>query len=83
PILHGLCSYGVVLRTVVDELLDADVSRVRAFAARFAGVVFPGESIRVRAWDEDEQILVSATISSDTAERDGAPVLADAALTRA
>ncbi len=83
PILHGLCSYGVVLRTVVDELLDADVSRVRAFAARFAGVVFPGESIRVRAWDDDEQILVSATISSDTAERDGAPVLADAALTQA
>ena len=83
PILHGLCSYGIVLRTVVDEMLDADVSQVRSFAARFAGVVFPGETIRVRAWDEGSQILVSATIASPNADRDGAPVLADAVLTQA
>jgi acyl dehydratase len=83
PILHGLCSYGIVLRTVVDALLGSDVTRVGGFTARFAGVVFPGETIRVRAWDEGEQVLVSATISSPQAERDGAPVLADAVLTRA
>ena len=83
PILHGLCSYGIVLRCVVDALLSADTSAVRSFSARFAGVVFPGETIRVRAWDEGEQVLVSATISSPQAERDGAPVLADAVLTRA
>lgn len=83
PILHGLCSYGIVLRTVVDALLDSDVSRVHGFAARFAGVVLPGETVRVRAWDEGEQILVSATICSDSTERDGAPVLADSVLTRA
>jgi acyl dehydratase len=82
PILHGLCSYGIVLRTVVDALLDSDTAAVRGFSARFAGVVFPGETIRVRAWDEPEQVVVSATIASDT-ERDGAPVLADAVLTRA
>ncbi|HEY0697090.1 MAG TPA: MaoC/PaaZ C-terminal domain-containing protein, partial [Micromonospora sp.] len=52
PILHGLCSYGIVLRTVVDALLGADTAAVRGFNARFAGVVFPGETIRVRAWDE-------------------------------
>ena len=55
---------------------------MRGFRARFAGVVFPGETIRVRAWHEGEEILVSATISSaDEAERDGAPVLADCVLT--
>jgi acyl dehydratase len=83
PILHGLCSYGIVLRSVVDALLDADTSAVRAFTARFAGVVFPGETIRVRAWDEGARILVVATIASPGSERDGAPVLADAVLTRA
>ena len=62
PILHGLCSYGIVLRTVTDELLGGDAGKVRAFTARFAGVVFPGETIRVRAWHGDEGILVSATI---------------------
>ena len=83
PILHGLCSYGIVLRTVVDALLDSDSAAVRGFTARFAGVVFPGETIRVRAWDEGKQVLVSAAIASGEPERDGAPVLADAVLTRA
>ncbi len=80
PILHGLCSYGIVLRTVTDALLDGDASRVGGFVARFAGVVFPGETIRVRAWREDAGILVSATIRG-AGERDGAPVLADCVLT--
>ena len=82
PILHGLCSYGIVLRTVTDALLDGDASRVGGFAARFAGVVIPGETIRVRAWREEDRILVSATIRAD-GERDGAPVLADCVLSPA
>jgi acyl dehydratase len=80
PILHGLCSYGIVLRAVTDELLGGDAAKVRAFTARFAGVVFPGETIRVRAWHGDEGILVSATVRGQ-GERDGAPVLADCVLT--
>jgi acyl dehydratase len=82
PILHGLCSYGIVLRSVVQGLLGSDASRVGAFTARFAGVVFPGETIRTRAWDEGERIVVSATIASTEQQRDGAPVLADCVLTR-
>ena len=82
PILHGLCSYGIVLRSVVQGLLDSDSARVAAFTARFAGVVFPGETIRTRAWDEGERLLVSATISSDNEQRDGAPVLADCVLAK-
>jgi acyl dehydratase len=83
PILHGLCSYGIVLRTVTDELLGGDAAKVRGFSARFAGVVFPGETIRVQAWDEGDQLLVSASIASSRAERDGAPVLADCVVTKA
>ncbi|MET0998435.1 MAG: MaoC/PaaZ C-terminal domain-containing protein [Marmoricola sp.] len=82
PILHGLCSYGIVLRTVTEELLQGDAGKVRAFAARFAGVVFPGETIRVRGWHTEDGIAVSATIRAE-GERDGAPVLADCLLTPA
>jgi acyl dehydratase len=82
PILHGLCSYGIVLRTVTEQLLDGDASRVGGFTARFAGVVFPGETIRTRAWRTDDGIVVSATISAP-GDRDGAPVLADCLLTPA
>lgn len=82
PILHGLCSYAIVLREVVDAVLDADTSQVRGFKARFAGVVFPGETIRVRSWDEGDRVLISATIADDDPARDGAPVLADCVLTK-
>jgi len=81
PILHGLCSYGIVLREVVQGLLDSDSARAKGFTARFAGVVFPGETIRTRAWHDGDRILVSATISSPDEQRDGAPVLADCVLT--
>jgi acyl dehydratase len=75
PILHGLCTYGIVARLVVDALLDGDVTRMSGFAARFAGVVFPGETIKVAAWDEGDRILVNATVGDDDR-----PALADCVL---
>jgi acyl dehydratase len=83
PILHGLCSYGMVLREATDVLLDGDASRVGGFSARFAGVVFPGETIRMSLWDEGDRILVSAVIDGPGSERDASPVLADCVLTKA
>ncbi|KAF2780431.1 dehydrogenase, partial [Streptomyces sp. OM5714] len=50
PVLHGLCTYGAALKAVVDTLLDGDVTRVREYRTRFAGVVYPGETLRVRMW---------------------------------
>lgn len=44
PILHGLCTYGMTCKAMVDAVLDADTSQVGSFGARFAGVVFPGET---------------------------------------
>ncbi|WP_406168296.1 MaoC/PaaZ C-terminal domain-containing protein [Streptomyces sp. NBC_00996] len=73
PILHGLCTYGMTLKAVVDTLLGGDVARVRSYTTRFAGVVFPGETLRIRLWRREGgvQVAVSAV------ERDDAPVLAD------
>lgn len=79
PILHGLCSYGIVLRTLTEELLGGDATQVAGFGVKFAGVLFPGETIRVRGWREDDRIVASATVAGG--ERDGAPVLADVVLT--
>lgn len=78
PILHGLCTYGIVLREVTEALLDGDATAVGSFGARFAGVVFPGETIQIRAWDLGEQIAVSASVGDP--ER---PALADCVLKKA
>jgi acyl dehydratase len=81
PILHGLCSYGIVLRELTDALLDGDAAQVGGFAVKFAGVVFPGETLRVRGWREDGRILASATVADG--DRADSPVLGDVVLTLA
>ncbi|QDQ11273.1 MaoC/PaaZ C-terminal domain-containing protein [Streptomyces spectabilis] len=73
PILHGLCSYGMTLKAVVDTVLGGDVSRVRGYRTRFAGVVFPGETLRIGMWESAGRVQAVVT----ALERDGAPVLAD------
>ncbi|MEV7790465.1 MaoC/PaaZ C-terminal domain-containing protein [Streptomyces sp. NPDC087512] len=74
PVLHGLCTYGSTLKTVVDTVLGGDVTRVREYRTRFAGVAYPGETLRVRVWRAGEG-LVRAAVGA--VERDDAPVLAD------
>lgn len=76
PILHGLCTYGIVCKTVTDTVLDSDAGRVAAFRARFAGVLYPGETLRTRIWRNDTELIVAATV----VERDDAPVLGDVSL---
>jgi acyl dehydratase len=79
PILHGLCTYGLVAKAVTDRLLDADVTLVRSFSARFAGIVVPGETLRTRVWRDGSHLVVSTCVP----ERGDAPVLSDAVLTTA
>ena len=71
PILHGLCSYGIGCKAIVDTFLDGDVSRVRSYGARFAGVVFPGETLKASIWKDDDKFVAVLTAPS----RDDAVVL--------
>jgi acyl dehydratase len=75
PILHGLCSFGIVCKAVVDTLLDGAVDRVQAYGARFSGVVFPGETIVTSMWREGNKIVIAAK----TKERD-TPVISNSAI---
>lgn len=71
PILHGLCTYGIGCKAIVDNLLDGDVSQVASYGARFAGVVFPGETLQANVWKEDGKFIGVLTAPS----RDNAVVL--------
>lgn len=76
PILHGLASYGVVCRAVVDGVLDGDPARVRSFSVRFAGSIYPGETIETSVWRDGDTLTLLATCP----ERDGQPVLTHATM---
>ncbi|SOD72129.1 acyl dehydratase [Jatrophihabitans sp. GAS493] len=71
PILHGLATYGIVLKAAVTHLLDGNADGVRVYEGIFTGIVLPGETIRTKAWREGNKI----TLISSVPQRDDASVL--------
>jgi acyl dehydratase len=70
PILHGLCSYGIACKAVVDSVLGGDTARLGSLWARFSGVAYPGETMEVSIWEEDDGVSVHMI-----AQERSAPVL--------
>jgi acyl dehydratase len=75
PIIHGLCSYGIACKAVVDRVLEGDVTRVARYQARFAGVAFPGETYHTAYWREGQSVLLEVK----SAQR-GAPIISHAVI---
>lgn len=71
PILHGLASYGLACKAVVDTVCEGDPARLGSWGVRFAGIMFPGETLRTLVWRDGDNFCVTAT----AVERDNAPVL--------
>lgn len=71
PILHGLCTFGMTCKAIADALLDGDANAIAAYGARFAGVVFPGETLKVCVWKNGEGLLANVVAPG----RDNAAVL--------
>lgn len=52
PILHGLCTYGIVGRLVLGQLCGNDPVRMKRLDCRFTAPVFPGDDLRVSIWKD-------------------------------
>jgi len=50
PILHGLCSFGIVCQALLQALCAYEPQRMAAMELRFSAPVFPGETIRTEIW---------------------------------
>ncbi|MET0452705.1 MAG: MaoC/PaaZ C-terminal domain-containing protein [Mycobacterium sp.] len=79
PILHGLCTYGIGCKALVDAFFDGDVARVGSYGVRFAGVLYPGETLKANVWKNDGKLVAVLTAPS----RDDAVVLSGVELTPA
>ncbi len=53
PILHGLCTYGVACRAVVQAVCGNDPERMKRFDVRFSRPVYPGDQIVTEIWTEE------------------------------
>jgi len=63
PILHGLCTYGMAGRGVLQAYADNDPVRLTRFDTRFSAPVYPGETLVVEMWDgEDGYVQFQARV---------------------
>jgi acyl dehydratase len=70
PILHGLCTYGFTGRALLHAVCDSDPARFHSMYGRFSKPVFPGETLVVSMWREDELTTIFQTTTAA-----GLPVL--------
>eukprot|EP00343_Euplotes_focardii_P007230 CAMPEP_0205821946 /NCGR_PEP_ID=MMETSP0206-20130828/10330_1 /ASSEMBLY_ACC=CAM_ASM_000279 /TAXON_ID=36767 /ORGANISM="Euplotes focardii, Strain TN1" /LENGTH=210 /DNA_ID=CAMNT_0053117819 /DNA_START=234 /DNA_END=866 /DNA_ORIENTATION=+ len=61
PILHGLCTYGILGRAVYDKYCEGDMSLIKKISTRFVSHVYPGETILIDMFKEGDDVYFSAT----------------------
>ncbi|MEO8804454.1 MAG: MaoC/PaaZ C-terminal domain-containing protein [Burkholderiaceae bacterium] len=65
PILHGLCTYGMGARAVIERVLGHDAAGLKRLAVRFTSPVWPGETVRYELWREGATTLhLRATVDA-------------------
>ncbi|OZI39506.1 3-alpha,7-alpha,12-alpha-trihydroxy-5-beta-cholest-24-enoyl-CoA hydratase [Bordetella genomosp. 1] len=60
PILHGLCTYGMAARAIVDTWCDGDGDALTELNTRFSAPCFPGETLEFEMWRRGAEIRFRA-----------------------
>jgi acyl dehydratase len=78
PILHGMCTFGITCRGILQTYADFDPSAFRRHAARFSAPVYPGETVTIDLWKDGDVISFQARVKARNAIviRNGMTVLA-------
>lgn len=50
PIMHGMCTFSVVAKALLDRLCHKPGDRLVSMSARFTGPLYPGERLRTEVW---------------------------------
>jgi acyl dehydratase len=77
PILHGMCTYGITCRGVLQTYADYDPTAFKQHVARFSAPVFPGETVTIALWKDGNVISFEAKVKvrNATVIRNGMTVL--------
>jgi acyl dehydratase len=64
PILHGLASYGVAARAVLQAVGGAADVRLKSFGLRFSSPVYPGDMISTDIWREGSAVSFRSRVAA-------------------
>ena len=64
PILHGLCTFGVACRGVLETFACDDPALIRSLDVRFSAPVFPGDEIVTELWRDQDVVSFRCRVPS-------------------
>jgi acyl dehydratase len=64
PILHGMCTYGITCRGILQTYADYDPAAFKRHAARFSSPVYPGEIVTLEMWKDGDVISFEAKVKA-------------------
>jgi acyl dehydratase len=67
PILHGMCTFGITCRGILQTYADYDPTAFRQHAARFSAPVYPGETVTLDMWKDCDVISFEARVKARSA----------------
>src|SRR3954468_3451973 len=78
PILHGMCTYGITCRGILQTYAEYDPAAFRQHAVRFSSPVFPGETVSMDLWKDGNVVSFEAKVKERgvTVIKSGKTVLA-------
>jgi len=59
PILHGLCTYGITCKKLIESEFENDPLKVSEISARFSGPVTPGNTLEINSWNQDSYTIAN------------------------
>jgi acyl dehydratase len=62
PILHGLCTYGITCRAVLQAMTGYDPEEIVSHQARFSAPVFPGDTLTIDLWRDGAEVSFEARV---------------------
>lgn len=70
PILHGLCTYAIACRAILQTICDYDYTLITEIDARFSAPVQPGDTITTHMWQDGSVVSFQCVVK----ERDSVVV---------
>ncbi len=71
PILHGLCSYGICARTILNQFASGRSAAFKSMQARFSRPVSPGQTLNLKTWLCDTGVAFQACLETGEIALDG------------
>jgi acyl dehydratase len=77
PILHGMCTFAITCRAVLQTFAGYDPDKIKSHQARFSSPVYPGETVTVDLWRDADVVSFEARVKARevTVIRNGKTVL--------